>query len=188
MYICLHASLHGYFFITLQVHFYKTLERYVNKPIRHRTTEASKMQPFLAKGIRSSVELQDNGCFLFCSVQSIEECITKLCCAKRVEPKANGSYHRTTIQHLPNTNGSFILALDLSLPTRLAKAAFSLSKALSNVLIYHEFSPQSECIANGLILSRPSADFVWLLFCGRWLFLFLHDSKDTFSVFFLQHS
>ena len=34
MYICLHAFLHGYFFITLQVHFYTTVNQYVNKSIR----------------------------------------------------------------------------------------------------------------------------------------------------------
>ena len=70
------------------------------------------MRPFLAKGICSSVELQDNGCFLFCSVQSIDDCITKLCCTKRVETKGNDNYHRKTIQRLPNTNESFVLALN----------------------------------------------------------------------------
>ena len=34
MYICLHYSLHGYFFIKLQAHFYTTVNQYVNKSIR----------------------------------------------------------------------------------------------------------------------------------------------------------
>lgn len=34
---------------------------------------------FSAKVISPSVELQDNGCFLFCSVQPLEDGITKLC-------------------------------------------------------------------------------------------------------------
>ena len=112
MWICLHASLHGYFLITLQVHFYTTVKQYVNKPIRQWATKVTNMRPFSAKGIRPSVELQDNDCFLFCSVQSIDDCITKLCCTKRVETKGNDNYHRKTIQRLPNTNGSFILALN----------------------------------------------------------------------------
>ena len=112
MYICLHYSLHGYFFIKLQAHFYTTVNQCVNKSIRQRTTEASKIRPFSTKGIRPSVELQDNSCFLFCFVQSLEDNFTKLCCAKRVETKANGNYHRKIIQRLPNTNGSFVLALD----------------------------------------------------------------------------
>ena len=112
MYICLHYSLHGYIFITLQVHFYTTVNQCVNKSIRQWTTEASKIRPFSTKGIRLSVELQDNSCFLFCFVQSLEDNFTKLCCAKRVETKANGNYHRKIIQRLPNTNGSFVLALD----------------------------------------------------------------------------
>ena len=82
MYICLHYSLHGYIFITLQVHFYTTVNQCVNKSIRQWTTEASKIRPFSTKGIRLSVELQDNSCFLFCFVQSLENNITKLCCAK----------------------------------------------------------------------------------------------------------
>ena len=70
------------------------------------------IRPFSTKGIRLSVELQDNSCFLFCFVQSLEDNFTKLCCAKRVETKANGNYHRKIIQRLPNTNGSFVLVLD----------------------------------------------------------------------------
>ena len=62
MHICLHTSLHGYFFIKLQLHFHTTMNQYVNKSIRPQITEASKMRPFLAKSICSSVELQDNGC------------------------------------------------------------------------------------------------------------------------------
>ena len=112
MYICLHYSLHGYIFITLQVHFYTTVNQCVNKSIRQWTTEASKIRPFSTKGIRLSVELQDNSCFFFCFVQSLEDNFTKLCCAKRVEMKANGNYHRKIIQRLPNTNGSFVLVLD----------------------------------------------------------------------------
>ena len=34
MYICLHYSLHGYFFIKLQAHFYTTVNQCVNKSIR----------------------------------------------------------------------------------------------------------------------------------------------------------
>lgn len=68
MYICLHYSLHGYFFIKLQAHFYTTVNQYVNKSIRQEIIEASKKRPYLAKGICSSIELQYNGCFLFCSV------------------------------------------------------------------------------------------------------------------------
>lgn len=34
MYICLPYSLHGYIFITLQVHFYTTVNQCVNKSIR----------------------------------------------------------------------------------------------------------------------------------------------------------
>ena len=68
MYICLHYSLHGYFFIKLQAHFYTTVNQYVNKSIRQEIIEASKKRPYLAKGIYSSIELQYNGCFLFCSV------------------------------------------------------------------------------------------------------------------------
>jgi uncharacterized membrane protein len=62
MYICLHYSLHGYFFIKLQAHFYTIVNQYVNKSIRQEIIEASKMRPFLAKSICSTVELQDNGC------------------------------------------------------------------------------------------------------------------------------
>ena len=112
MHICLHTSLHGYFFIKLQLHFHTTMNQYVNNSIRQRIIEASKKRPFSTKGISPSIELQDNVCFLFCSVQSLDDGITKLCCAKRVETKANGNYHRKIIQRLPNTNGSFVLALD----------------------------------------------------------------------------
>ena len=80
MYICLHYSLHGYFFIKLQLHFHTTMNQYVNKSIRQRIIEASKKRPFLAEGICPSVDLQDNGCFLFCSVQPLEDSITKLRC------------------------------------------------------------------------------------------------------------
>jgi hypothetical protein len=62
MHICLHTSLHGYFFIKLQLHFHTTMNQYVNKSIRPQITEASKMRQFLAKSICPSVELQDNGC------------------------------------------------------------------------------------------------------------------------------
>ena len=80
MYICLHASLHWYFFIKLQPYFYTTVNQYVNKSIRQWIIEMSKMRPFLAKGICPSIELQDNGCFLFCSVQPLDDGITKLRC------------------------------------------------------------------------------------------------------------
>ena len=62
MHICLHISLYGYFFIKLQLYFHTTVILYANKSIRPQITEASKMRPFLAKSICSSVELQDNGC------------------------------------------------------------------------------------------------------------------------------
>ena len=62
MHICLHISLYGYFLIKLQLYFHTTVNLYVNKSIRPQITEASKMRPFLAKSICSSVELQDNGC------------------------------------------------------------------------------------------------------------------------------
>ena len=68
MYICLHYSLHGYFFIKLQAHFYTTVNQCVNKSIRQEIIEVSKKRPYLVKGICSSIELQYNGCFLFCSV------------------------------------------------------------------------------------------------------------------------
>ena len=79
MHICLHTSLHGYFFIKLQLHFHTTMNQYVNKSIRQRIIEASKKRPFSTKGISPSIELQDNVCFLFCSVQSLDDGITKLC-------------------------------------------------------------------------------------------------------------
>ena len=62
MHICLHISLYGYCLIKLQLYFHTTVNLYVNKSIRPQITEASKMRPFLAKSICSSVELQDNGC------------------------------------------------------------------------------------------------------------------------------
>ena len=62
MHICLHISMYGYFLIKLQLYFHTTVNLYVNKSIRPQITEASKMRPFLAKSICSSVELQDNGC------------------------------------------------------------------------------------------------------------------------------
>ena len=42
MHICLRTSLHGYFFIKLQLHFHTTMNQYVNKSIRQRILEASK--------------------------------------------------------------------------------------------------------------------------------------------------
>ena len=84
MHICLHTSLHGYFFIKLQLHFHTTMNQYVNKSIRQRIIEASKKRPFSTKGISPSIELQDNVCFLFCSVQSLDDGITKLCRTIRV--------------------------------------------------------------------------------------------------------
>ena len=79
-----HTSLHGYFFIKLQLHFHTTMNQYVNKSIRQRIIEASKKRPFSTKGISPSIELQDNVCFLFCSVQSLDDGITKLCRTIRV--------------------------------------------------------------------------------------------------------
>ena len=84
MHICLHTSLHGYFFIKLQLHFHTTMNQYVNKSIRQRIIEASKKRLFSTKGISPSIELQDNVCFLFCSVQSLDDGITKLCRTIRV--------------------------------------------------------------------------------------------------------
>lgn len=84
MHICLHTSLHGYFFIKLQLHFHTTMNQYVNKSIRQRIIEASKKRPFSTKGISPSIELQDNVCFLFFSVQSLDDGITKLCRTIRV--------------------------------------------------------------------------------------------------------
>ena len=84
MHICLHTSLHGYFFIKLQLHFHTTMNQYVNKSILQRIIEASKKRPFSTKGISPSIELQDNVCFLFCSVQSLDDGITKLCRTIRV--------------------------------------------------------------------------------------------------------
>ena len=46
MHICLRTSLHGYFFIKLQLHFHTTMNQYVNKSIRQRIIEASKKRPF----------------------------------------------------------------------------------------------------------------------------------------------
>ena len=79
MHICLHTSLHGYFFIKLQLHFHTTMNQYVNKSIRQRIK-----RPFSTKGFSPSIELQDNVCFLFCSVQSLDDGITKLCRTIRV--------------------------------------------------------------------------------------------------------
>ena len=70
------------------------------------------MRPFSTKSICPSVELQDNGCFLFCSVQPLEDGITKLRCTIRGETEANGNNHRESIQCLPNTLGSFLSLLD----------------------------------------------------------------------------
>ena len=47
MHICLHTSLHGYFFIKLQLHFHTTMNQYVNKSIRQRIIEASKKATIL---------------------------------------------------------------------------------------------------------------------------------------------
>ena len=55
MHICLHTSLHGYFFIKLQLHFHTTMNQYVNKSIRQRIIEASKKRPFSTKGISPSI-------------------------------------------------------------------------------------------------------------------------------------
>lgn len=74
--------------------------------------QASKMRPFSTKSICPSVELQDNGCFLFCSVQPLEDGITKLRCTIRGETEANGNNHRESIQCLPNTFGKFLPLLD----------------------------------------------------------------------------
>lgn len=70
------------------------------------------MRPFSTKSICPSVELQDNGCFLFCSVQPLEDGITKLRCTIRGETEANGNNHRESIQCLPNTFGKFLPLLD----------------------------------------------------------------------------
>ena len=56
MHICLHTSLHGYFFIKLQLHFHTIMNQYVNKSIRQRIIEASKKRPFSTKGISPSIE------------------------------------------------------------------------------------------------------------------------------------
>ena len=55
MHICLHTSLHGYFFIKLQLHFHTTMNQYVNKSILQRIIEASKKRPFSTKGISPSI-------------------------------------------------------------------------------------------------------------------------------------
>ena len=56
MHICLHTSLHGYFFIKLQLHFHTIMNQYINKSIRQRIIEASKKRPFSTKGISPSIE------------------------------------------------------------------------------------------------------------------------------------
>ena len=43
MHICLHTSLHGYFFIKLQLHFHTTMNQYVNKSIRQRIIDYRQM-------------------------------------------------------------------------------------------------------------------------------------------------
>ena len=55
----------------------KSVNQQVNTTVN---IQASKMRPFSTKSICPSVELQDNGCFLFCSVQPLEDIITKLRC------------------------------------------------------------------------------------------------------------
>ena len=70
------------------------------------------MRPFSTKSICPSVELQDNGCFLFCSVQPLEDIITKLRCTIGGYTEANGNNHRESIQRLPNIFGKFLPLLD----------------------------------------------------------------------------
>lgn len=70
------------------------------------------MRPFSAKTVCTSIELQDNGCFIFCSIQSLEDGITKLRCTIRSQTEANSNNHRESIQCLPNAFGGFLSLLN----------------------------------------------------------------------------